>query len=201
MRVVIIGLILLFSLVSFGCGGLQGPQLKKSDLLAEMEISKPSDSQGGRPVICVKPFTITRGIPDPHVVGEAWVGAYLVAVESENPVDVVVMDQVKQGFSKAGFKLGDTPECGLEISGRIERLWVSELRGGFSERAKAAVRYDLIIRDKNGKFLWGDTIEGRASDEHGGDITKYDVPTLVKALNKSVESIFTKESFWGVMRK
>jgi hypothetical protein len=193
-------LIVTIALIGWGCSA---PQLKKTDLMAELRMSDRPESQKRLPMVCVGPFTLTRGVPDPLIAGEANVGPLNgpMPIRTGEPVQEIIMNQVKRGLAEAGFKLEVNGECAYEISGRIERFWVGERSGSFIERAKASVRYDLIIRDRDGAFLWGDTIEGRESAEDKWDVTKHDIPTLVKALNKSVESIFAREEFWKNFRK
>ena len=84
----------------------------------------------------------------------------------------------------------------LTFPGRIERFWVDERLGAWSENTKASVKYDLIVKDKQGRFLWGDNIVGRAISRNRMDATKDDVPTLINAMRNSIESIFANESFW-----
>jgi hypothetical protein len=190
---------LLMLLCGWGCSTLA---LKKSDLRAEMEIARYPGPVEELPTISVQPFSLERTIPDPQVVGEARRGpGFPSQIRSEEPVPLILLNHLKEGFAMAGFRLGEGDKCAYTISGQIERFWVNEGFGASCEWARATVRYDLIVRDRGGKFLWGDTIEGRHYVERRFDVTREDIPALVRALNRSVESIFRKESFWKTMER
>ena len=199
MKIGITVLAFLAALSGFGCSG--GPQFRKSDLWVELEISRQSGSGEGLPTICVQDFTLEKTISDPHVVGETRVGlGFPSDLRSEEPIQMILTDHLKKGLAKAGFKLGESGGCSYSISGQIERVWVNEIYGTFTVRTKASVRYDLIVRDKQSRFLWGDTIEGRHSSDRGAGASE-DIRTLAKAMNKSVESIFRREAFWKTLTK
>jgi len=188
--------ILLFALVLM-ISACAAPQLKKNDLLIEPTINKVISNEN--PVyLYVETFGVARTISNPTVVGEARTGGFNVRslIHSEEAIHLIVTDQIKKAFFKAGFKLEEKEKADFTISGRIERFWVSERFGGFAESARASVKYDLIIRNRQGRFLWGDNIVGRATARDSIDVTKEDVPTLMNALKESIESLFKNESFW-----
>jgi hypothetical protein len=189
-------------MILLGGWGCSTPALRKSDLQIEMEISRYAGPKDHLPTVCLQPFALETTIPDPRVVGEAKIGpGYPSKIKTDEPIPLILLDRLKKGFDMAGFQVSEGGNCTQTISGQIERLWVNEGVGTFGEWARASVRYDLIVRDGNGKFLWGDTIEGRHVSRKKYDATTEDVPTLVRALNKSVESIFRSDSFWRMMRR
>lgn len=173
------------------------PKIKKDDLLIEPNIKQRISSES--PIILyVEDFGFAKSISDPSVVGEANVGMlnFPALIRSEVPVHLIITDQMKRGLLKAGFKLDVKEKAHFTISGRIERFWVDERIGMWSENSKASVRYDLIVKDNRRRFVWGDNIVGRATSGKSMETTKDDVPTLVNALKNSIESIFANESFW-----
>jgi len=173
------------------------PQLKRDDLLIEPVINKGVSNE--KPItLYVEDFGFAKSISNPSVIGEARVGMLNtpVSILSQEPVHLIITDQIKRAFLKAGFKLVEKEKANFNISGRIERFWVDERLGAWSENTKASVKYDLIVKDKQGRFLWGDNIVGRAISRNRMDATKDDVPTLINAMRNSIESIFANESFW-----
>jgi hypothetical protein len=101
----------------------------------------------------------------------------------------------------AGCKIEEKSKADFTVSGQVERFWVDENLGGFSENAKASVRYDIILKNREGRFVWGKSVEGRELSGKSIDATKDDIPTLMKALRKSIESIFEDESFWRAIKQ
>ena len=190
-------LVCLFPVLILMISACAAPKMKKDDLLIEPNIRQGISSES--PIIlCVEDFGFAKSISDPSIVGEANVGLLNspASIRSEVPVHLITTDQIKRGLLKAGFKLDMKEKAHFTISGRIERFWVNERSGVWSENTKASVKYDLIVKDKQGRFVWGDNIVGRATSKNRMDATKDDVPTLIVALRNSIESIFRNESFW-----
>jgi hypothetical protein len=190
-------LVCLFPVLILMISACAAPKLKKDDLLIETNIKR--GISGENPIILhVEDFGFAKSISDPSIVGEANVGLLNspASIRSEVPVYLIITDQVKKAFLKAGIKLDEREKAHFTISGRVERFWVDERIGMWSENAKASVRYDLIVKDKQGRFVWGDNIVGRATSRKSTETTKDDVPTLINALKNSIESIFANESFW-----
>jgi uncharacterized lipoprotein YajG len=191
----------LFSVLILMMSACAAPQLKKDDLLFEPLIDKGISDD--KPVIlCVENFGFAKTIPDPSIVGEARIGMFNApaSILSQEPVHLIITGQMKKALLKAGFKLDEKENAHFTISGRVERFWVNERLGGMTESAKASVKYDLIIKDKQGRFVWGDNIIGKATSAKTLDATKNDVPTLVNALKNSIESIFISDSFWKAVK-
>ena len=187
----------LFSVLILMMSACAAPQLKKDDLLFEPVIDKGISDD--KPVILyVENFGFAKTIPDPSIVGEARIGMFdaPASILSQDPVHTIITDQIKNAFLKAGFKLDEKENAHFTISGRVERFWVNERLAGLRQTAKAFVKYDLIVKDKQGRFVWGDNIVGRATSAVNMDATKNDVPTLINALKNSIESIFINDSFW-----
>jgi len=178
------------------------PKLKKDDLLIEPVINKGISEERGV-ILYVENFGFAKSISDPSIVGEAKIGMFDVAssIRSEDPVHVIITDQIKKAFLKAGFNLDVKENAHFTISGRIERFWVNERIGVIMQSARASVKYDLIVKDKQGRFVWGENIVGRAMSAESMDTTDDDVPTLINALKNSIESIFANESFWKAVGK
>jgi hypothetical protein len=174
-----------------------GPQLKRDDLLIEPAINKVVSNEK-QITLYVEIFGVAKTIANPNTVGEARTGILNAPtpILAQDPIHLIITDQIKKAFLGAGFKLVEKETAHFTISGRIERFWVNERAGAWSENTKASVKYDLIIKDKQGRFLWGDNIVGRATSKNRMDATKDDVPTLIVALRNSIESIFRNESFW-----
>jgi len=187
----------LFSVLILLISACAAPQLKKDDLLFEPAINKGISDE--KPVILyVEDFGFAKTISNPSIVGEAQVGMFNAhaSILSQDPVHTIITNQIKKVLLKAGFKLDEKEKAHFSISGRIERFWVNERMGTWSENAKAYVKYDLIVKDKQDRFIWGDNIIGKATSAKATDATKDDVPTLINGLKNSIESIFANESFW-----
>jgi len=183
----------------FACGS---PKLKKDDLLIEPSIIKAVPMEKAISLY-VEIFSVARTISNPTVVGEARTGMFntRTSIHSEDAVHLIVSEQIKKAFLKAGFKLEEKEKANFTISGQVERFWVNERVGGFVENAKASVKYDLIVKDRQGRFVWGDNVVGRATAGKSMDVTKEDVPTLMNALKESIESVFKNESFWKAIQQ
>jgi len=190
-------LVCLFPVLILMISACAAPQLKREDLLIEPVINKGVSNE--KPItLYVENFGVAKTISNPNTVGEARTGILNTptSILSQDPIHLIITDQMKKAFLKAGFKLDEKEKAHFTISGRIERFWVNERSGAWSENTKASVKHDLIVKDKQGRFVWGDNIVGRATSKNSMDATKDDVPTLIIALRNSIESIFRNESFW-----
>ncbi len=192
----------LFAVLILMMSACAAPQLKKDDLSLEPLIDKGISDEKSV-ILCVENFGFAKTIPDTSIVGEARVGMFNAPtpILSQDPVHTIMTDEIKKAFLKAGFKLGEKQSADFTVSGRVERFWVNERLGGMKENAKASVKYDLIVKDKQGRFVWGDNIVGKATSAKTMDATKHDVPTLVNALKNSIESIFLNDSFWKALKQ
>ncbi len=173
----------LFSVFVVMISACSGPRLRKDDLSIEPIVKKGISEE--RPVILyVETFGTAKTISDPSIVGEARIGMFdsRAPVLSQVPVHAIITDQVKNALLKAGFKLDRKENAHFAVSGRVERFWVYERHAGLQQTAKASVKFDLIVKDKQGRFLWGDNIVGKATSPANMDVTFDYVPTLVNAL-------------------
>jgi ABC-type uncharacterized transport system auxiliary subunit len=187
-------LVVAFTL-SAGCAA---PQLMKKDLSPiKLQISGVVSNE--RPVaVCVEEFTLVKSISDPYIIGKATTGMFNITkpIRSEDPISRIVTNEIMKAFLQGGFTLENKEKSQYIVSGQIERFWVDEYATGWSlEYAKASVRYDFIIKNKDGKFVWANSIEGTHISGKSMDATKDDIPTLLMALKKSIESIFYDKSF------
>ena len=193
-------LICLLFLVALMISACAAPQLKKEELMFEPVINKVISNEKTITVY-IEDFGFAKTISNPKVVGQARVGMFnsRALIHSEDPVHLIITDQLKRVFLKAGFKLDEKEKAHFRISGRVERFWVAERIGGPLEGAKASVRYDLIVKDAQGRFVWGNNIVGRATSRKSMDATKDDISTLSSALKNSIEAFFKNEGFWKVV--
>lgn len=180
--------------LSVGCAA---PQLKKDLSPFKFNISRVVSEE--KPVIlCVEEFTVVKSISDPYMIGKATTGMFNITkpIRSEDPISHIVTSEITKAFLQGGFTLENKEKSHYIVSGQIERFWVDEYATGWSlEYAKASVRYDIIIKNKDGKFVWANSIEGTHISGKSMDATKDDIPTLLMALKKSIESIFYNKSF------
>ena len=137
-------------------------------------------------------------VTDTHI-GEAKTGAFngstmIVAAE---PVDVMVTDALRKGLAAVGFNVVDGADADYRVTGQITEFWVTEHATGFSlEYAKAYVKYDLLLKDTQGKILWGSTVDKYLVSDDCWDATEFNTPTLTKALQNSVEALLSDQTFW-----
>jgi hypothetical protein len=186
-------LVMVFTL-SAGC---TAPQLKKDVSPTEFNISRIVSDE--KPVIlCVEEFTVDKSIGDPYLIGEAKTGWVNITkpIRSEDPINHIVTNEIRRAFLQGGFTLENREKSQYLVSGLIERFWVDEYATGWSlEYAKASVRYDIIIKNRDGNFVWANSIEGAHISGKSMDATKDDIPTLLIAFKESIESIFYDKSF------
>jgi len=196
-------IIFLFFVMTFAISACATvPQLKTKDLSGEVSIKKTIPHEKTIPVY-IEGFTVAKTISNPFAVGEARTGGFNLPelILSDDPLHLIVTEEIKKGLHKAGFTFVEKEKAHLSVSGRIERFWVEERIGGFVETANASVRYDVIIRDRQGRLVWANTVEAREMAKSSLDVTKEDIPTLIKALKKSVASLFEDDSFWKAMEQ
>jgi hypothetical protein len=84
MRILTALILLAATLFAFGCSG---PQWKKDQSIGEFDFRKKMASDEGQMGICVEEFTAAKSIANPHVIGDARVGAFNVHAEvrSDDP--------------------------------------------------------------------------------------------------------------------
>lgn len=195
MRTLIYFMLFVSFVLSAGCAA---PQLMRKDL-SPIEFQISGTISGGKPVtVYVEEFTVAKSISDPYVIGKATTGVFNTTkpIRSEDKISHIITNEVMKAFLQGGFTLENKEKSQYIVSGLIERFWVDEYATGWSlEYAKASVRYDIVIKNKDGNFVWANSIEGNHISGRSMDATKDDIPTLLIALKKSIESIFYNKSF------
>jgi hypothetical protein len=135
---------------------------------------------------------------DNNTIGMAKTGLFNVStpIVSDVPVTTIVRNAVKKGFEGAGFAVVDLPNADYSIDGTVEKFWVEEYATGLSlEFSKAYVRYDLMLKEAQGKTIWASTQEKFKTSDKNLETTDYNIPTLTSALQESVEAIFENKDF------
>jgi len=138
-----------------------------------------------------------------NIIGEARTGIFNSKSDiiSEDPVNSIITKALKIAFEKQGFII-DEEKPDFIITGAVERFWVDEHATGMSfEYSKAYVKYDLFIKTESSKIIWGNTIDHFEKSGNSMDTTEYDIPTLEKALLKSIQKLFLDNSFWASIIK
>jgi len=151
--------------------------------------------------IAVSDFSLKTGKPD-NVIGEAKTGIFNspIPITYGQPATTLISGQIKKGLSGMGFKIAAPEDAEFILDGTIESLWVEEYATGFSmEYAKANARYDVVLKDKNGKVLWGTSVESYKNSNKSMDATYDDLPTLKAACEDSISKLFEDPSFWGTI--
>jgi hypothetical protein len=149
--------------------------------------------------IAIGEFEDARQDADGALIGEAKTGFFNFPTEiiADESAEVIVAEAVRDGFEKVGFAIVEPSEADYIVTGQITKFWVEEYATGASlEYAKAYVKYDLLVKNAQGKIVWGNTIDEYIVSEKCLDATESDIPTLTRALRHSVEAIFRNESFW-----
>lgn len=150
--------------------------------------------------INIEPLTVGGAIRDANIVGEAKVGLFNTSkpIYSDEPMNTIVKSMLVAAFSKARFSVVEKERADILLSGQIERFWVDEYATGWSpEYSKAHVSFDIIIKNKDGAFIWGGTVEGASKSVITiVDTTTYDIETLLTALQGAVSSLFRDRTFW-----
>ena len=164
-----------------------------------------TDAPANHTTVSFEPFKIVSKDPVPqNVIGEAKVGPFNTPakiIDSE-PADKRVADAVKSGFQHAGFNLVDSQDADFTVSGAVERFWVDEYATGMSmEYSKASVRFDLLIKNRQGAIVWANTLEQFKTSDKSFETTANDLPTLSLALKSAVEAIFKDPTFWKAVAK
>jgi hypothetical protein len=169
------------------------------------------DPQVGGPVslasnvkVAFEPFKITSKDQQENIIGEAKVGLVnsIANIVSTEQVTSMVANAVKKGFRDAGFNIVTLSDAGFIVMGMVEKFWVDEYATGLSfEYSKASVRYDIIIRNRQGATIWANTLDVYKTSDQAMDTTENDIPTLSVALKESVEAIFKDQSFWNAISR
>jgi hypothetical protein len=184
-----------------------------SGCMSQMQV-KPEELTGSqvytmnrppsKPIkIAVADFSLKTGKPA-NEIGEAKTGMFNVPapIRLEQPANLMVSNAIRGGLSSMGHQIVALGEADYNLDGTIETIWVEEYATGMSfEYAKANVKYDVILRDRNGKSLWGTSIEVFKTSGKSLDATHDDLPTLRAALDESVSKLLEDASFWNALLK
>jgi|GEM_PF-3720851 len=153
-------------------------------------------------------FSLGAGVGDPHIIGEAKTGMFnsKSVVVSDIPMQDIVYNALKDAFSKMGFVIVDERNSAdLITTGQISQFWSREFANGWTpEYAKAAVRYDLVIRDNNDKVFWAKSVDVEEKSTGIGvifDATSSVIPTLKKALSQSIFQVVNDANFQAALNK
>ncbi len=193
--------LLLLLLINFmGCAA---PQLMSSYQMSDFAFTNKVPTGKGPITINIGELLIPKSLPDPFIVGEAKVGVFneTKPIRSEIPVDKLLTQELNRAFSHAGFEIKEKDRCQYFVTGQIDRFWVDEYATGFSfEYAKASIRYDIVIKNRDNQIVWGKSIHKFEMSGKSMDATEDDIPTLLSALRNSIEDIFKDESFWKTIK-
>jgi len=194
----VLALLTVLSVTLAGCASQM--QVKPEELIST-QVLKTNRIPAGTVKIAVADFSLKTDKP-PNQVGEAKTGFFNMPtpITFEKPANLIISNAVKKGLSGEGAHLVALGEADYNIDGTVETLWVDEYATGISlEYAKALVKYDVMLKDRNGKILWATTIESFKTSEIAGDATHLDVPTLQAALDDSVSKLLEDAAFWDAL--
>jgi uncharacterized lipoprotein YajG len=154
--------------------------------------------------VVVEPFVMKDKDKQERGIGDARLGAlnYPGHIISEENVSVFLTRAVSKGFAASGFAIAEKEQADYLVSAIVDRFWVDEYATGLSlEYARAAVRYDLMVKKPKGKTIWASTLESYKTSSRSMDATEDDIPTLMSALKETIEAIFSNESFWEAIAR
>jgi hypothetical protein len=116
---------------------------------------------------------------------------------AEESPERMVTTAIRDALVKAGFNLVESKDADYVVAGQVSNFWVEEYATGVSfEYAKAFVRFDITLADRNGKILWGTTKEKYQTSSQSMDATAQDIPMLTSALTQTVTFVVDDQSFW-----
>jgi hypothetical protein len=184
-----------------GCGG---SAVKVGTLSPSLQIEDQHKVNGDIKV-AVGPFEATSDRLKKKIIGKAKTGLFNADADiiANEPVESMVAAAIKNGLERAGFAVVDRPDAGYVLHGRVETFCVDEYATGMSlEYSKAHVKIEVLMDDATGKTVWGSTLDRyETSGSNLWDATDSDIPTLTKAFQFAVESIFKDEAFWKAVGK
>jgi len=152
-------------------------------------------------------FSLGDAITDPYLIGEAKTGTFnsKSKVISDIPVQDILYNVLKDAFSKTGFVITeDRSSADLIADGEIQQFWTREYATGWTpEYAKAAVRYDIVLKNNSDKIFWAKSIdvETKSTGIAFVDATSSLVPTLKNALSQSMEEIINDPALHANLKK
>jgi len=193
----------IFPLFVIFLAGCAAPQLQGKYQIGDFDILDRSLVEGKVVAVNVGEILLPKSLVDPYIVGEAKVGVVNLSkpIRSEIPIDKILIKELNRAFSQAGFSTDEKDKCQYFVTGRIDRFWVDEYATGLSlEYARASIRYDVVIRNKDNRIVWGKSLEKFNVSDKSMDATDDDIPTLLKTLKNSIEDIFKDESFWKTIK-
>lgn len=185
-----------------GCGS---STMTVDPVTPNLAIQKDPRATGKELKLSVEEFKSARDTKRGELaIGEAKTGAFntsTVLLAEESP-EKMVTAAVRDALVKAGFSLVESQNADYVVAGEVSNFWVEEYATGASlEYAKAFVRFDVTLADKNGKILWGTTKEKYQTSSQCWDATAQDIPMLTSALTQTVAFIIDDQSFWLALSK
>lgn len=153
--------------------------------------------------LAVSDFKVNTG-KSATTIGEAKTGGFNMEtpIISEAPVSTVITETIRQGFRKQGVDIVASGDGVFSLDGTIEQFWVDEYATGFSlEYAKARIKYDLYLKNPQGKIVWVKSVEKFKASSKSMDATHDDVPTLLAVLEESVKDVIDDAGFWNALKK
>ena len=193
---------ILFSCVLFFTSGC-AQTLRVDSINPDLNVANTGNLSGNAKV-AFEPFKLASKNQEENLIGVAKIGAFNseAQIVSTEKVSNIVASAVKRGFRDAGFNLVDSGDADFIVTGLVEKFWVDEYATGLSfEYSKASVRYDIIIRNRQGATAWANTLDVFMASEKSVDTTVNNMPTLSLALKDSVEAIFKDQTFWNAFQK
>ena len=187
-------------LLAAGCGS---STMTVDPLTPSLSLPKDPRTADKELKIAVEEFTSARDKSrEEFAIGQAKTGAFNTptTLRTEESPEKMVTAAIRDVLAQTGFRLVEPQEADYVLAGQIEDFWVDEYATGVSlEYAKAFVRFDVLLKDKNGNILWGDTKEQYRTSERCLDATTYDIPMLIGALTVTATSIVDDQSFWRAL--
>lgn len=177
--------------------------LRVESISPDLNVSKTNKVENNISV-AFEPFKITSKDQKENIIGEAKVGLVnsKADIVSTEQVSSIVAGAVKKGFRDAGFNVVDLRVADFIVTGMVEKFWVDEYATGLSlEYSKGSVRYDIIIKNRQGSTVWANTQDIFKTSDKSMDTTENNMPTLSLALKESVEAIFKDRAFWNAFAK
>jgi hypothetical protein len=192
---------LYISILLFALGCAQ--TLRVESISSDLNVGK-SNNGANNARVAIEPFKVNSKYQKDNVIGEAKVGLVnsKADIVSNEPVSSIVTSEVKRGFRDAGFNVVDLRDADFIVTGMVEKFWVDEYATGLSlEYSKGSVRYDMIIKNRQGATVWANTLDAFKASEKSMDTTENNIATLSLALKESVEAIFRDQTFWNAFTK
>jgi hypothetical protein len=189
--------------VALGLMGCGSSSVRVATLTPTLQITA-GHMLGGTVKVAVEPFEVSSDPLKKNIIGKAQTG--LVNSDADivvdEPVGSIVTNVMKSAFKKAGFVVTERSSADYVVHGKVERLWVDEYATGMSlEYSKAQAKIEVLLDDAAGKTLWASTLDKYETSGTALDATEGNIPTLTKALQSAVESLFRDDTFWKAISR